>query len=371
MIIDKEIKKILESDFDKCVNCKKCFTNCPMMKEFGSDPKDVMKGVLDDVINPTDIAYSCMLCGLCTQKCPKNIDLNSIFYDIRKNIVRKDIKSLKNKNYNTIKFHQINSFSPIFSRSSKVRNNKVLFLPGCSLSSYDKSIVLKSYEYLKEYYDDVSITFNCCGKPTLSMGDIDKFSSYYSNLDKIIKKNNINEIIVACPNCYSTISKNNKDIKVISIYEIISKIGIPNQLKQYYKNIDMAIHDSCSVRKEVNIHSSIRCILDDLGINIIEFKNNRESTVCCGAGGMVGVTNREIALKQMKSRGYETECDNIVCYCESCCESLLNSGKNVLHILDLLFNEDIISNKKYTQSKIGTLDKWKIRYKSVGIIKNK
>lgn len=365
----KEIKERIAYDVKKCTNCKKCYTKCPMMRKFGSNPKEIMNKLLNDEINPTDIAYSCMLCDLCVEKCSKNIDFKTIFFDLRKEIIKNNNRNVKNKNYSIIKFHQMNSFSPVFSKSSNLENSNVLFLPGCSLSSYDKNIVLRSYEYLKLYYKNISITFNCCGKPTLSMGDTYKFKSYYSKLEEIIYKNSIEELVVACPNCYSTISKYNRNIKVTSIYEIISKYGIPTYLINNYKNIDIAIHDSCSVRKEVDIQNSVREILRSLGINIIEFKNNKENTVCCGAGGMVGVTNKELALEQMQNRGYETNCNNIVCYCESCCESLLNTDKNVLHILDLLFNETVVNNKVLTQTKTGTISKWRMRYKSLRIAK--
>lgn len=369
MKINKEIQSKLELDINNCINCKKCFINCPMMKDFGSSPKDIMLGLVDNKIDITDIAYSCMLCDLCTKKCPKDIDLKATFYYLRRYIIKNNKKKLKEKKYNVVKFHQKNSFSNIFSKTSSLKNTKTLFLPGCSLSSYNKDIVLKSYEYLKLYYKDISITFNCCGKPTLSMGDIEKFEKYYSNLDKIICENYIEEIIVACPNCYNTIGKHSKNVKITSIYEVIDKNGVPEYLENKYKNIDMAIHDSCSVRRQANIQDSVRNIMTYLGINIIEFKNNKENTVCCGAGGMVGVTNRELALGQMKNRGNETDCNNIVCYCESCCESLLNSNKNVLHILDLIFNENIIQKKSFTQNKVGTINKWKMRYKCVGITK--
>lgn len=366
---DKEFKERLELDINNCINCKKCFKNCPMMKKFGDSPKEIMIGLMANKINEADIAYSCMLCDLCTKKCPKNIDLKSTFYELRKQVKQNSNKSLKDKNYNVVRFHQRNSFSPIFSKSSSLKNSKAMFLPGCSLSSYDKNIVSKSYEYLKQYYKDISITFNCCGKPTLAMGDINRFEKYYSKLDEMIEKNNIEEIIVACPNCYNTIGKHSKNIKITSIYEVISENGIPRDLENHYKSIDIAVHDSCSVRRQSNIHDSIRNILNSLGVNIIEFKNNRENTVCCGAGGMVGVTNRSLALEQMKNRGNETSCNNIVCYCESCCESLLNSNKNVLHILDLLFNENVIDKNVFTQNKVSTINKWKMRYKTVGIVK--
>lgn len=363
MKLGEEIIKKISEDKSKCINCKMCFNDCTMMKNFSNSPKDLMDKILKQDIDISEVSYSCMLCGLCTEKCPKDIDLKSTFYDIRKDIALKNKKSLRKKGYSVVRFHQINSFSPIFSKKINMSSSQKVFLPGCSLSSYSKDIVLKIYEYLKIQYENIGMTFMCCGKPTLAMGDTEKFEQYYSKLEKQIHDENINEIIVACPNCYNTISKNSKGVKVTSIYEVINEFKIPQKLKNNYKGLEFAVHDSCSVRKESKIHDSIRDILNELGVSIVEFQNNKKDTVCCGAGGMVGITNSEIALKQVQNRVNETNCENIVCYCESCCESLLNGNKNILHILDLLFNEDVINNKKITQSKKRTMDKWKTRYK--------
>ncbi|MEG2787522.1 MAG: (Fe-S)-binding protein [Romboutsia sp.] len=364
MELKEDIIIKINKDKNQCVDCKLCFNDCTMMKNFSNSPKELMIDILNENIDINEVSYSCMLCGLCTERCPQGIDLKSTFCDIRKDIALKDKKILRKKGYSVVRFHQINSFSKMFSKNINLNKSQQIFLPGCSLSSYSEDIVLSIYEYLKIHYENIGMTFMCCGKPTLAMGDIKKFEKYYSKFEKEICSGNITEIIVACPNCYNTISKNSKGIKVTSIYEVIKKFKIPEKLKNNYQNLELAVHDSCSVRGEINIHDSVRSILSELGVSIVEFKNNRKNTVCCGAGGMVGVTNLEIALKQVSNRASETSCENIVCYCESCCESLINCNKNILHILDLLFNEDVINHKKITQSKRGTMDKWKIRYKT-------
>ncbi len=369
MKLNIKILEKINEDKDKCINCKLCFNDCPMMRDFCESPKALMEKMLNEEVDLAEISYSCMLCGLCYEKCPKNIDLESNFYEIRRSLLKKDKKEVKNKGYNVVRFHQINSFTPIFSKTVRKKQSKSIFLPGCSLSSYSKELVMNTYNYLKGIYEDIGITFKCCGKPTLAMGDIYKFNKYYSNLKNLIEINNIEEIIVACPNCYKTIGKSSKNLKVKSVYEIINEFGLPNNVKNNYSKIKFAVHDSCSVRNENGIQDSVRNILKDLGIDVVEFKNNRENTVCCGAGGMVGVTNTNLALRQMIKRGNETSCENIVCYCESCCESLINSNKNILHLLDLLFNKDVIDKKIFTQDKTNTINKWKMRYKTVKSVK--
>ncbi|MGL5347589.1 MAG: (Fe-S)-binding protein [Peptostreptococcaceae bacterium] len=356
----------------KCIDCKKCYTACPMMKEYSSSPKSLMKQMIKNEKLNNKIAYSCMLCGICKQECPKDIDLKDMFYEMRKDLFNNKNKKLIPKGYNTVKFHQINSFSSLFSNNINSINTKTIFLPGCSLTSYSSDIVQKTFEYLKEHINDISLLVKCCGKPTEAMGDIKKFEKYYSNLEKIFEEDNITEVIVACPNCFSTIKKYSNNIKVTSIWEIINKYKVPKELINYYDNLEFefTLHDPCPMRNEDKVHNDVREILKSLGLKIEEFEKNRESSECCGSGGMVRVTNPSISKAQTIKRASEAKTDTVISYCESCCEAMLIANKKSLHILDFLFNEEVINKKKFTQNKTSTLNKWSERYKGTKINKS-
>ena len=358
--------EIVKEKNNECVNCKLCFKSCPMMKEYSSSPKELMEEIIKNKSVDKNIPYSCMSCNVCKVKCPKDIDLKEMFYNLRKDVANSDSKSLKGLGYNTIKFHQINSFSPIFSSNYINNNTKKVFLPGCSLSSYSPDIVMKTYNYLKSNIGDISLLIKCCGKPTLAMGDEKKFKDYYSKLEKIFKENEIEEVIVACANCLDTIKNNSKDIKVTSLWSVINEIKIPNELINNYDDInkEFSLHDPCPIRYESKIHDDVRNILNDLGVKVVEFDKNREKSECCGAGAMVRVTNPEISIKQTKKRASEAKSDTVVSYCQSCCESMLSVGKKSLHILDFIFNEDVINKNKFTQDKTSVVHKWKMRYKT-------
>ena len=183
--LDKKTLDIVEDKNKDCINCKKCFSVCPMMKEYSASPRELMEEIIEDKSINKDIPYSCMLCNICKVKCPKDIDLKDMFYNIRKDILFNNPKELKNMGYNTVKFHQVNSFSSLFSRDFTDNKTKKIFLPGCSLSSYSSDIVINTFEYLKSHIDDISLAIDCCGKPTLDMVDTDKFKKYYTKLDKI------------------------------------------------------------------------------------------------------------------------------------------------------------------------------------------
>lgn len=361
--LNKHILDEVKSNEEKCVDCMKCYKVCPMMKDYSSSPKSLMKDIISESQVDRDIPYSCMLCGACTEVCPKDIDLKSMFHELRKEVFNN--KAEKPTGYNAVKFHQINSFSPVFCTSKLKKNTKKVFLPGCSLTSYSSELVEKTFEYLKETLGDIYLDVNCCGKPTESMGDMEKFEKYFSKLENKYKNSEVEEVIVACPNCFSTIRKYSSNVKVTPIWEIISEFGIPKNLVNNYSDLDMrfTLHDPCPMRSESKVHNNVREILNSLGVKVEEFEKNRENSQCCGSGGMVRVTNPDISNVQTNKRANEAKTETIISYCESCCESMLIANKKSLHVLDFLFNKDVIEKKKLTQEKTSTLNKWSERYK--------
>lgn len=364
--ISKETLNQIIVNENKCIDCKRCFNPCPMMKEYALSPKELMKDIISNGNVNKNIPYSCMLCGACDNKCPKDIDVKNMFYNIRKDILKNNKKELKDIGYNTIKLHQINSFSPVFSSSRKDINSKKIFLPGCSLSSYNTELINNTFKYLKKNLGNISLVMQCCGKPTEAMGDMGKFKEYYSKLENMLREENIDEVIVACPNCLKTIRKHSKNIKVTPIWELITKFGIPNELVNHYSNlgISFTLHDPCPIRNERSIHEDVRNILSSLGTNIVEYEKNRESSECCGSGAMVRVTNPDISNKQTNKRANDAKTDTVVSYCQSCCESMLIANKKTLHVLDFIFNKEVINKRTFSQQKTSTIEKWSNRYKS-------
>ena len=125
---------------NNCINCKRCYNSCPMMSKYSSSPKELMKKIITDKGVDKNIPYSCSSCAVCNLKCPKDIKIKEMFYDMRKDIFNNDKKNINDIGYNSVKFHQINSFSPVFSKSFSNKSTKKLFFPGCSLSSYSPEI---------------------------------------------------------------------------------------------------------------------------------------------------------------------------------------------------------------------------------------
>ncbi len=363
--ISKHLKENISNEQDKCIECKLCMETCPMLDKFCDSPKKLLGNIVSTSEIEATIPYSCTHCGLCMEVCPKSVDLPTVFHSLREEIVDNNVDVFKTLNTTPVNFHQRNSFSKLFtSKINKSNDNKkkTVFFPGCSLSSYSPDLVMKTYEYLKEHRD-MDIMLKCCGNPTHTLGDKKKFNYYFGSLQNDFENSNVDEVIVACENCYNTIKNNSPNIKVKSLYQEIAENGIPSTYKEIAKNLIFAIHDPCPTRYETVIHDSVRKITRQMNLTIEELEYSREKTQCCGSGAMVAVTNKKIALTQMKERAGQANSDYILTYCQECVESLTRSGKKSIHILDLLFNDEI-SNNNLGLKETSTINKWMNRYKT-------
>lgn len=359
--------KLIIKEEEQCIACRQCMKGCPMLDKFCDSPKELLGKLKSTEQFKLSLPYSCMLCGYCTKVCPKSVDLKSLFLELRRDTV--DIYDGKlpiELNTKGVDLHQKLSFSNLFTSDIQNLQSDTIFFPGCGLLSYSPQIVAKTYNYLRDKIVGVGIYTKCCGKPTNYMGKEKKFKEYYSILEKEFKDKGIKKVITGCQNCFVTIRNNSKNIKVVSLWEVLSNLGVPEDKKNIYANTDkkFTIHDPCSTRSEGKIHKSVRKILDDLGLNVEEMEFNKERTLCCGAGGMVPIFQGQIAKEHIMRRTQEAKTEYIISYCQECVESMRKGGKSSYHILDLLFNEELENMKQVNQ---GLINKWINRYKGKNI----
>jgi len=320
--------------------CRLCMKECLMLNDFCECPKDLFKEILETGrINPL-VPYSCNMCNQCTLQCPKEFRLGDRFFDVRKEMVKEGTGPLKQ--HKPIFMHQKLGFSRMFNISVPDRKagfTKRVFIPGCSLPSYNPEAVGKVLAYLQEKLPGTGAILKCCGKPTKALGQMELFKTRYKTLADEIDRLGADEVIVACQSCYATIYQYSPDKKVRSLWEVFMEIGIPEEARGIGKDsgITFAVHDSCVTRDVSQIHEGVRYILRELGYGIEELPHSRENTRCCGFGGMVVPANPELAQRVMERRASEAQSDYIVTYCAACRTSMIKGGKKGLHILDLIF----------------------------------
>lgn len=361
----------------RCLSCecKLCMKECVMLNDYCECPKDLFGGILETGQVEPIIPFSCNMCSQCTLACPKDFPIKDRFMEVRKEMVKNNNGKSPMKGHNAIEMHQALGFSKLFNvaEKSKTGKTKRVFIPGCSLPSYNSDLVGNILEYLQTIYPDIGCILKCCGKPTKALGQYDKFKERYGELQKEIDKLGADEIIVACQSCFLTMTEYSPNQKVTSLWELLPEIGLPEGCKGKGKDSDItfAIHDSCSTRNRATIHEGVRWIIDELGYKTEEPPHTKENAKCCGFGGMIVPANPDLAGRVMNARTAEVESDYMVTYCAACRESMVKGGKQAVHLLDLVFNGPWDSSSEFPEVPGSPLTSWGNRYKSKKTMKKK
>jgi Fe-S oxidoreductase len=371
-----KIKEITKNCYGN--GCCKCLNKCSLIK---MSPIEYSKQTdLLNVINGSgggnssisiDNAFLCTQCGLCESVCPVSVGMNKIFLEQRKEFFRKNNYFNRFKKFRSIKTHQKLSFSKFFTaKSIPAVKSKIVFLPGCSLSSYNPLLVMEVYRFLKLRIPEIGIVLKCCGSPTHLIGDELRHDQYYASFIREIEDNNISEIITSCPSCHKIISDHSPHIKVRTIWELLVEIGIPETKLQIPDSLELILHDPCPTRNNRFMHEDVRKLLEMADIKTKEFNHSRQNTRCCGVGGMVGATNPSVAIANIKQRIDEVPSDVIITYCASCVDAFRSADKEAYHILELLFDSNSKIGMNNTIPSYSTVTKWLNRAKCKSMIEN-
>lgn len=374
-VFSTELQKKLQTISQGCLGeqCKACARECLMLEELGSTPGRLFTEVDETGRMDPLIPYSCNLCGKCRKVCPQGFPLQEVFQGIRNELVANNCGPLKQ--HGPILMHQRFSYSSIFTGSFAAINGKTrtVFFPGCSLSAYYPDAVGKLYRHLGENLDGVGALLTCCGKPTKAIGQQALFKQKLGTVLAEIRSLGAVEVVTACQSCYKILCDYAPEaipgLSVKSLWVVLDEIGLPKSVFPEHAccggDKTVAIHDSCVTRDEDSIHHAVRNIVSRLGYGIEEMPNSRSLTRCCGQGGMIVPVNPALAGRVMR-RTAESQAEQIVTYCAACKASMTLGGKTGLHIVDLLFRENL--QDKSLAKVAGPLTSWLNRWKTKRIL---
>jgi hypothetical protein len=208
------------------------------------------------------------------------------------------------------------------------KKEKLFFAPGCALMIYKPELAEKIHQFLNENLDGVEMMLTCCQH------------------DPKLPENS--KVINVCPGCDKRFSKDYEGVTTVSLWEAINE----NNFFVYpdYKGRKMSIIDACPTRDVSIVQNSIRDLLIKMNIDLVEPKNTRKESTCCGDfyyGSMPTVKVKELMIE----KALEMPANDIVVHCVSCIMAVLNGGKNPQYVADMIFNEETNPNSI-------DLDKW-------------
>ena len=244
------------------------------------------------------------------------------------------------------------------------------FMPGCSLASTSPENVQHIINYLQDLYPDLAIIEACCGKPMKMIGETEKFENHFANLAEMVRDAEIDDLLLACQNCLKVMTEEKK-FKVDSLWVKMAEWGLPEEYHNKAKDSDVvfSIQDSCSARDRTDVQRAVRQIMKFLVYKVARNRLSLRNTLCCGFGGMCGVSNAQLSHEVARKRVQTFKTDYVVSYCSSCTLAMSIGGARSWHLLDLIFGPVVHLGDQPKPNDLGnTLKAWQNRYRTKKII---
>lgn len=323
--------------------CRECVKACEYLAHFGAYPKRYVREVFTNLTlvkghhTANKLINTCSLCGQCAELCPNSLDMGAVCREARQLMVERGKMppsvhdfALRDMNFSAGEAFALARHQPGFSAS------RLVFFPGCQQAASSPQSVRKTYEYLCGKLDGgVGLMLGCCGAPANWAGREELFQETLRATEKNWRELGSPTVITACPTCYSMFYHNLPAVPVETLWTLLDRIGPPEGAAGLPAR-RLAVHDSCTTRHEAPLHDSVRNILARLGHEVEELPRNRETTVCCGYGGLMIFADREVARKTVARRIGESRADYLT-YCAMCRDNFAGQGKRAVYLLDLLF----------------------------------
>ena len=209
----------------------------------------------------------------------------------------------------------------------------MIYFRGCTAREKQTEISKATQKLLNQSGVDYKVLDNekCCGSVLLRTGFINEFKQQVNKNTEIFK----DEIILtSCAGCYKTLKDDYEGINVIHISQFLDKLIDENKLNLSKNDLTVTYHDSCHLARHCNIFNQPRKVIENVA-NLVEMENNRENSLCCGAGGGVKSAFPEIASQMAKIRIKQAKQTNSSAIITTCPFCKLNLENNEIEVLDL------------------------------------
>lgn len=324
-------------------DCGDCMRSCDFMKVYNKLPKKIVNDVRVR-LNPveglqgstgTRMINSCNACGLCSEVCSENIDMGEFLLEAKSIMHREGSLPPVFHEFWMRDMHHAQSEGAHLARCAPgYEKSRYLFFPGCQLGASDPAYVEKTYEYLREKLPDTGLLLSCCGAPAEWAGAVLSMEETAGDIRKVWESMGRPEIIFACPSCKKMFRKYLPEIRQVSLYEVIRRHGTPGG--GHMDGDTVSVFDPCSSRYDPEMQESVRELISMTGRVIEELPTARREAACCGFGGHIYPANRDLAENISKNRA-KLGPRPFVTYCANCRDILSRSGKNCVHVLNLVF----------------------------------
>lgn len=294
-----------------------------------------------------DRIFQCTLCGHCREVCQSEIDLPRLWMATRAELGSRDLlpkpvreigKAISAENN---LFSMSNSERTIWSmmiedqvlpRISKPA--KIAYFVGCvsAFTGRIASIPESTVRILDSAGVDYTILGSdewCCGHPLFLAGSVSSATRLAEHNLQKFKELKVEKLITNCAGCYlafkheyPSLLSRDPGVEVEHFSQFLSRLINEDKLKFKPRTTVVTYHDPCEIGRLGGIYEEPRQVLENLpGVKLLEMSNNREKSNCCGGGGLLKATDRNLSLNIAAKRISQAEgtgSSHIVTACVAC-----------------------------------------------------
>ncbi len=290
-----------------CFQCGLCTTTCPwnIVRKF-----IIRKMLRQAQFGLTDFDdeewWLCTTCNACVRRCPRGVGITDVMEAIRRIMVQSGIvpaslhsamaslggvgnpmREEREKRADWAQGLEVKAFTP---------GTELLYFP-CCVPAYDsrvRNVARATANILQKVGADfgiLGIKESCCGESVRKGGNESVFLSLaQSNIDAFAEAG-VKKIVVTSPHCYSTFKSEYPELggnfEVIHFTQYLAELLQEGKLKLEKELKKRVVYqDPCYLGRHHGIYDEPREVLSSIpGLELVEFPDYRESSICCGGGG--------------------------------------------------------------------------------------
>lgn len=348
----------------RCIQCEclECVKQCAFMQQYKSYPRRYVREVYNNLSiamgnhHANGMINTCSLCGQCASICPNGLNLADVFLAARRQMVTSEKMPPSAHEFALLDMEYSMSDAYFTARHQPgTQTSQYLFFPGCQLGASEPDLVECVYSDLSgRLPGGVGLMLGCCGVMAHWAGREEDFHAVLDVIRTHWHALGNPEIIAACPSCLTTL-RDLAGLPVIGIWDILEDFGLPARSGAGNDPGTLAVHDACSVRYDPHIQQGVRSLAGKMGYTLEELTPARQTTPCCGYGGLVPFVKPEIADSITEQRiqnlaAQKTAADGLLTYCVNCRDRYLAQGTVAYHLLELIYGPSNVRRKPPTWS---------------------
>jgi len=351
-----------------CIRCGLCLATCPVyrvtLRETDAPRGRValLRALAEGELEPREELasryYDCLLCGACANVCPSGVPLEEILQAARDDMYHHKLEpEMLEQLGQTIAEHYNISGEDNLNRLIWADNMEqkpigiqphetadIVYFVGCVGSFFPRSYRLP--QTMVQLMEKAGLDYavlggeeQCCGYPLLINGQLDQAGDLIRhNLEKMMAMQ-VKKIVFTCPSClhiwshvYPEVAGGELPFKLLHATELLADVIDEGKLE--FREMParrVTYHDPCDLGRKGGIFDAPRRVLEAIpGIELVEMRDNRQNSHCCGGGG--NLETFHAALSQSVSdlrlaQAQEVEAQLIVSACQQCERTLTNATR--------------------------------------------